>query len=172
MTLEQARDADRRERYEEAADLYEAVIAAGDRSSDVLLDLAGVYWEATDPGIAAARHTSAELMSRAGSRLRSILEEAVRLYSDNDEVCFWKKYIEWADLGEPLTREECLEMLRRSPDSLAPVLFLLSDDDIEPYAEQAQHLLELARARGTARDRYARLLLEGYLKRARRTRFV
>jgi hypothetical protein len=168
--VQHARDADRAGNYQEAADAYEAAIAAGNRAPDVLLDLAGLYWTLTDPGVAAGHHVPAPFMERAGKRLRPILDEAIQRYPDNPEVVFWKKYIGWADFGGGLRRDECLAMVHGPQAIDTPIIFLVADG-IEGLEERAQRLLDLARREGTARDSYVVSVLEGHLNRAGKTQF-
>lgn len=54
MSLAQAVAADRAGQLVEAADLYEALLSGGEDSLETLLDLAILYWQATDFGTVAA----------------------------------------------------------------------------------------------------------------------
>lgn len=168
MILSEARAADRAGELQSAAELYEQALATGDHSLQVLLDLALLYWQSTDPGLAAAKKLESEFLARAGIRARELLGEAVRAHPVSTASRFWQRYIEWADLGEPLDAEECKRLLREDPTVLIPAMHVFAESQGRDMQAEAHELLEKCRDDGTTGARYVVSVIEGVIKRARR----
>src|SRR5688500_14523270 len=83
-----------------AALFYEEVVSTGNASLESILNLAILYWQATDVGMAASKGLSPDFVAKAGRRFPQLLEEARRRFPGSLEVPFWQRYIAWADLGE------------------------------------------------------------------------
>lgn len=165
MSLSDARVADRAGEVESAAARYEEVLAAGDHSLQVLLNLALLYWQATDPGLATVKKIGPEFLSRAGRRTPELLEEATRLYPRSTAARFWKRYIAWADLGESLEAEECMQLLREDPAVLIPAMHVFAVSQGRDMKAEAHQLLQQCRKDGTTGARYASSVIEGVMKR-------
>ncbi len=165
MGLAEAREAERQERVEEAASLYEAALGVGPKPLGVLLDLAVLYWQATDFGYLSQRKLPHDFVARAGRRFIEVLSEAAQVYPDSGEVAFWQRYISWVDLGEPFPIEACATLLERDPATLIPVMVLFGTARGEDYAQEAAELLRRCQAEGTTRGRYVTSVLEGIQKR-------
>ena len=166
MSLADARMADRAGEIECAAAQYEEVLAAGDHSLEVLLNLALLYWQATDPGLAAAKNIGPDFLTKAGRRTPELLEEATRLHPGSTAVQFWKQYIAWADLGEPLDVDECKRLLREAPAVLVPVMHVFAASQGRDMKREAHALLEQCRDDGTTGARYVASVIEGVMKRS------
>lgn len=165
MSLASAMALDRAGHIERAATDYEEVIAAGEAPLAVLLDLALLYWQATDPGLAAAGHIDPLFMTVAGGRCEELLVDAERRFPRSTAVRFWKRYIAWADLGEPFTPDECEGLLREDPTELWPALHLFAAHDRPDVRPAAEELLRQSRGRGTTGARYVVSVLESAMKR-------
>ena len=109
---------DRAGRIEEAARAYESAITRGEATISDLLNLAVLYWQSTDPGMAAAENFGAEFFEQAGRRFPELLAEASRRDPVSTEVRFWRQYIAWAELGEEFGLEACQGLLREDPTVL------------------------------------------------------
>lgn len=168
MNLEAAIAADRAGEFESAAALYEEVLAAGDASLQVLLNLALLYWQVTDPGLAAGNHLPVNFFATAGHRIPALLAEAARLYPGSTAVTFWTRYIAWADLGEPLDIEECRVLLHEDPTVLAPAMYLFVSTYGREAATEARQLLQQCREEGTTGARYVVSVLEAAMRRTGR----
>ena len=166
MSLSEARAADRAGEVESAAARYEETLAAGDHSLHLLLDLALLYWQSTDPGLAAAKNLGPEFLNRAGRRTPELLEEAARAFPGSTAVRFWKRYIDWADLGEPLDVEECRQLLLEDPTVLVPAMHVFAASQGRDMQTEAHELLRQCREGGTTGDRYVASVIEGVMKRA------
>src|SRR5690606_35582342 len=92
-SLAEALVADRSGEIESAAVAYENVLAAGDRSQHVLLNLALLYWQATDPGLAADKRLGHDFFSRAGRCFPELLDEAEQRFPNSTAARFWRRYI-------------------------------------------------------------------------------
>ena len=150
-----------------AAAGYEAALAAGDATLELLVDLAVLYWQATDPGLAAAARLDRAWLARAAERFPALLAEAARRFPARSEPRFWQQYIAWADLGEPFDRAACRGLLDEDPSTLVPALYLFAASRGAEAADQAAALLAACRAEGTTRARYVAQVIES-VQRTRR----
>ncbi|HEV3074514.1 MAG TPA: hypothetical protein VHB47_08865 [Thermoanaerobaculia bacterium] len=171
MSLASALQADRDRRIEAAADLYEAVLSEQPTSLVALVNLAVLYWRATECGFSAGLGLDLALIARAGRRLPQVLAEARQLHPQSTEVRFWERYIAWADLGEPFAIEECEALLRHAPSVLVPAMYLFAISHGERYEKEARDLLRECLEDQTVRARYIASVIEGVLKRAAWSRF-
>lgn len=170
MSLSDAIAADQAGNLEVAAAAYETALAAGEKSLAAMLNLAMLYWQATDFGLSTARKLTPEFVAHAGRRFPTVLAETQQAFPESTEVEFWKKYIPWADLGEEFPLDECRELLRRDPTTLVPAMYLFAQTKGAMYRTEALELLRQCQLEGTTRARYVASVLEGVLKRASRTR--
>ena len=167
MTLAEALSAERDGRIEDAAAAYEGVLLSTPDDLTTTINLIVLYWQATDFGISATQRLSPAFVVIAGRRLRELLEEPQACLSSQAEFLFWRKYIAWADLGEPLDPADCREFLRQNPQYLEPAFVVFSRSaGVEAEAE-AMKLLERCSKCPTARCRYIESVIDGVLKRRR-----
>lgn len=168
MKLQDALAADRKGELQLAAALYEDVLAGGEASLEALLNLAILYWQATDTGTVAAKKLSPDFLATAGRRLPELLAEAERRFPTSVEPRFWRRYIAWADLGEPFGSDECRELLREDPAALVPALYLFAASQGKEAQTEALDLLRRCQEDGTTRAHYVASVIQGVLKRAGR----
>ena len=166
MSHSDARAADRAGELEYAAAQYEDALAAGEHSLQLLLDLALLYWQSTDPGLAAAKNLGPDFLARAGRRTSELLEQAAQAFPGSTAVRFWKRYIAWVDLGEPLDVEECTQLLQDDPTVLAPAMHVFAASRGQDMRTEAHELLRQCREDGTTGARYVASVIEGVIKRA------
>lgn len=167
MTLAEALAADRQGRIQDAAIAYESVLLSAPDDLAATMNLAVLYWQATDPGISAAERLPPEFIALAGKRSRELLEAAQRRFPSEPELLFWPRYIAWADLGEPFDLAECRELLRQHPEYLEPAFVLFSRSAGAEAEAEAMKLLERCSEDPTARCRYIVSVIKGVLKRRR-----
>ncbi len=167
MSIKDAIEADRSGDFEAAAELYERIIQSGASSFRVLVDLAILYWQATDPGVAAGHGLSAEFMNRAAIRKERLLDEAIRSFPNCNEAQFWKRYIAWADMGEPLSIKECEGLLRDDRAGIVPAMFIFMASGCDRMIPAARQLLRQSRREGTAKARYVASVIEASARRAK-----
>lgn len=165
MTLQDAVVADRKGELQLAAAGYEEVLAGGEVSLEVLLNLAVLYWQATDPGMAAAKKLSSDFLATAGRRFPELLAEAQQRYPTSTEPRFWRRYIAWADLGEPFGSDECRKLLREDPATLVPAMHLFAISNGKEAKAEALELLRRCQEDGTTRARYVASVIQAVLKR-------
>jgi hypothetical protein len=168
MSRSDPRAADRAGELESAAALYEEALAAGEHSVPLLLDLALLYWQSTDPGLAAEKNLGPDFLTTAGRRTPELLEEAARAFPGSTAVRFWKRYIGWADLGESLDVAECRQLLQEDPTVLVPAMHVFAASQGQDMQTEAHELLRQCREDGTTGARYVASVLEGVMKRAGR----
>lgn len=168
MKLQDALDADRRGDLPLAAALYEELLAKGEASLEVLLNLAILYWVATDPGMAAAIRWGADFWQTAARRFPELLSEAESRFPTSVEPRFWRRYIAWADLGEPFDEDECRALLREDPANPLPALYLFATSHGKEAQTEALELLRRCREDGTTRAGYVVSVLESALRQAGR----
>lgn len=165
MNLQEALAADRAGELELAAAHYEKVLA-GEESLQVLLNLAILYWQATDVGLAAAKRLGLDFLATAGKRFPELLAQAQRRFPGSTEARFWKRYVAWADLGESLGTEECRQLLREDPATLVPAMHLFATSNGGQAREEAKEVLRQCGEDGTTRARYVASVIEGVMRRA------
>jgi hypothetical protein len=168
MKLQDAVAADRKGELQLAAARYEEMLAAGEASLEVLLNLAVLYWQATDTGMAAAKKLSPDFLATAGRRFPELLAEAQRRFPTSTEPRFWRRYIAWADLGEPIGGDECRELLREDPAALVPAMHIFAASQGKEAEAEALELLRQCQEDGTTRARYVASVIQGVLKRVGR----
>jgi hypothetical protein len=166
MNLSDALAADRAGDVETAAGRYEEVLAGGDRSLRVMMNLALLYWQATDPGLAAARRLTSDFLATAGRRGAELLDEAGRQFPQSTAARFWKRYIAWADLGELFGIEECRQLLREDPAVLIPAMYVFAASQGRDMQTEAHELLRQCREDGTTGARYVVSVIEGVMRRS------
>ena len=81
---------------------------------DVYLNLSALYWQATEFGFAAGHRLSTTFMSHAARRVGPLLDEALNRFSGAAGPVFWKRYIEWIDLGQELTIADSRMLMKNS----------------------------------------------------------
>lgn len=166
MSLDDAIAADRSGELRMAAAHYEAVLAGGGPSSiEVLLNLAVLYWQATETGMAAAKKLTPDFLAVAARRPRELLLDAERRFPTSTEQRFWTRYIAWADLGEPFSSEECRDLLRQDPAVLVPAMHVFAATQGNEAEAEALELLRRCHEDGTTRARYIASVIEGVLRR-------
>lgn len=168
MRLEDAEAAEREGLLEKAADLYEEAIAEGSASLCTFLNLIVLYWQVTDFGFRAGMNLPLAFVKRAGERFRELLSLARARFPGSTEVVFWSRYIDWADLGTPLSTSECEDLLAANPADLTPALFLYSHSEGHRFQAEAMRLLDAYRGRGTLRAGYIVSVIEAGLMHSRR----
>lgn len=168
MNLRDAVAADRTGDPPLAAARYEEMLAGGEASLEVLVNLAVLYWQATDPGMAAGKKLSPDFLATAGRRIPELLAEAERRFPASTEPRFWRRYIAWAELDEPFSSDDCRDLLREDPAALVPAMVLFADSQGTEAEQQALELLRRCREDGTTRAQYVISVIEGVLKRAGR----
>lgn len=162
MIEQDAAAAEEKSDFVSAAELYEKAVVKG-APLDTLINLAVLYWQATDYGFWTGHHLPREFVDRAGERMNEILDIAAQRFPGAPEVEFWKRYIAWADLGEELDPDDCRRLLQQKPDYLEPSVYLLSATREQEYRTQAQRLLEHYRGQRTTRAKYITTVIESAL---------
>lgn len=165
MSIVEATLADRAGRIEEASALYEEAIAASAPPLFALMNLAILYWQATDYGFSTGSNLARPFITRAGVRFGELLSEAAKMFPQSVEPRFWQQYIAWVDLGAPLSPQECRDWLAQDPSVLIPSMHLFVVSRGSECADKALVLLDECRADGTIRSKYIASVIEGALKR-------
>ncbi len=156
--LEQAREFDSVDDSIAAARAYEDALQSGEKSLDVLLDLAVLYFTLLDPGEAAARSLGQDFLDQAWERANELLREAGTRFGTNSEIDFWSRYFEFIVLGAEPFVDDC-RRLANADESLVPFFYLWSEAADE-YRENAQALYKQVSSGSTARERYVRSIVE------------
>lgn len=130
-----------RTRHDEAA-MYESLVKARGSVHDYI-NLAVLYWESTDPGIAASSHLSPEFMHLASQTWRPLLELAQAHHPDRVEPELWIRYIDHLERDIPLDASEVKHISTREPDcEFAMFLRFVLSDGAECDAECRRLLVE------------------------------
>lgn len=146
-------------RIEEAAEFYE--LSLRDHVDlDTLINLIVLYWQVTDPGVAAAQRYPPAFHAKAATRLRYWLGYLSASFPHEPKAKFWKKFIEWADLGAPFSQDECRKMLAGDPDYREPAMFLYMTSQGRECANEAIELYLDTENSETTRSRHIRSIVE------------
>jgi hypothetical protein len=170
MTYDEAVRIDEQGKLAEAAMAYEKYLESNPSDVEAILDLAFVYWQATDGGVAADQHLPMSFLDLAEARWKQLFRQAKEFHPERSDVAFWEKYILWADLGEPLEENECREFLRRQPQYPDPGFALFSWSGGTEAREAAQQLLRRCSTSSTTRCRYIVSVIESTLAQRDRNR--
>lgn len=165
MSLREAIVADRRGDLASAANQYEQARTQGRPTLQVLLDLAVLYWQTTDVGLAGEQELTPDFLATAATRFPTLLAEAQRRFPESTAPRFWQKYIAWADLGEPFAAHECLGLLREVPSELEPAMHAFAVSQATLAQAEAAMLLRECREAETTRSRYVTSVIEGVMRR-------
>lgn len=158
MSLAEALAAEACDDLFRAADLYEQEIQSGNTALDVLLNLAVLYWEASDPGESRVAERR-DFFLLAGRRYDDLLEQAVATYPESVEARFWRAFIRGISLGEPFDLDDARKLLAREPTCLVPAFFVFGQSKGDEAPRAAAELLIQVRDGATYRDRYVRRYL-------------
>lgn len=162
-TLDQAIQLDVAGLHVDAADGYEAVLRADGNCVSALVNLTVLYWQSTEFGFSAGHSLPSEFVHRAADRLRSLLDQVGDDRSAGPEMTFWKKYIAWADYGEPLPVQDCLQLLADHPTYLEPTVYVFGATEGRQNRAEALELVRLSSKQATVRNRYVVSVLNSAL---------
>lgn len=157
MTHEDALELERAGDIQGAVALYEQSLAVA--PLEVMMDLAVLYWQITDYGFWATLGLPAALVDLAATRSPEALDEAERRFPSLPAPLFWRKYIAWADIGEPLSLDECRKWLVEHPTYLDPA-HRFSVSQGQECRPEAMALLHEAHAHGSTRSKYIASVIE------------
>jgi hypothetical protein len=163
MTKADAVTLDAQDMPVDAAQAYEAAIAASDADFDTFMNLAVLYFVCVDGGYATHHGLSQEFINYAWERAYEVLDEAESKFGQQSEITFWRHYFRFVVLGEaPFI--ETGKYLLQSGTSLVPSFYLFTSPGGDPYRPQALQLLERVKEGKTAKQRYIRSILAKRLK--------
>ena len=165
--VERAKSLFIRECWPEAAWAYEEAVIQPNTNLDVYLDLAVLYLELLDGGVAAHYHLSVEFQERAWNRFDELLDEAEREFGQETEIGFWRRYFHFIHLGEEPFPEEAGRMARAGTSLVSYFHLWMLPSGKRQYREQAQALFEQVKDGSTPRKRYIRSILESARDRSR-----
>lgn len=170
MTLDEAVAADRRGEIVVAIHGYEALLGRGIAPLELLMNLAVLHWQVTDPGLAAAHAFGPDALKTAFRRSREVIAEAERRFPESAEPRFWRHYFAWADFREAFDPETCRTLLREDTSTIVPYFHLFALSHGAECEPEAVELLRRFKADPTGRGRYISSVIEGVLRRKRCSR--
>lgn len=156
---EMALEHDIAQEIEKAAEYYEISIRESEATLDAYINLACLYWQATDFGFNAALNLPADFIKIAGSRMYAVLESAEKIFGHHSELTFWRMYFDFTSVGEPPFPEKALELAQQSDDTLVPYMHVYDQTRDEKYRIQVEQLLEEANSTPTTKNRYIASIL-------------
>jgi hypothetical protein len=152
-------DRDARTRFFDPAEALERQAAANPDDLGVLIDLIVHYSMMLDPGIAAAAKLSAAAMAQAQTRREHVFVLAAARFAAAPRLEFWRRYLRWAELGEPFPEDDCRVLAAAEPTNPEPALYLFACCR-DPLAESAaRELLRRVQATESERASYIRAVL-------------
>jgi len=155
--------------FVEPADMGDALAEyrrrLADHASDELIaDFIVFCWQAVDPGRVATLNLSDELVDACAYQLSELLKLAATACGKRSAPLFWKRYIEWADLAEALSIDECKLFMLRSPAYVEPAFYVFLASGGAEMRSEAMSLLAQYSDATTTRSRYVRSVLESRLR--------
>ena len=160
---DKAKILDGEERPIEAANAYEAAIKRFDVDLETYLNLAVIYWVATDCGYFSFHQLPVDFVMKAERRARELLDEAERRFGDHNEIDFWCYYFDHISFSLVAKPDYCVKLARKGPSHIPYFhLFALTHD--EEYREEARSLLEEVEPPTTERKRYVQSVLRSALR--------
>jgi len=153
-------DTDARTRFFDPAEALERQAAATPDDLGVLIDLVVHYSMMLDPGISAACGLTAADMAKAGTRREQLFALGAARFGDSPRLEFWRRYLHWADLGEPFPEDDCRALASADPTNPEPALYLFAccgDPQAEPAARE---LFRRVQGVESERARYIRAVLD------------
>jgi len=152
-------------RIEDAAEQYERAIAERGVPIEAFLNLAFIYWQATDYGFLTTHGLTPAFVERADTRCSEILEEAQDRYPDHLELVFWSRYFDYMTLGEPpLDDGRFLEAMKRDRVE-ASLVYLFPLRPTPECLPAVRRMIADAEREPTTKNRYIVAVLRGALNR-------
>lgn len=154
-------------KWKAQASQYELSLHQRPDDIDVWMNLAILYWQATDPGVSAGTGMSVDFFTFAADRLAVLLTEGRERFAGRAPAEFWTRYIEWIEYGQPLEVAECREWLAREPEFKDPALFGFMTTPGAPCDDDIVQLLAECRKQDTVRAGYLVSVIESAMQRNR-----
>jgi hypothetical protein len=168
--FEAARQAEAADRIEEAARQYEDGLSLNPDDIEARVDLAVLYWQATDYGVSSSRGLPKPFVAAAGKRYLELLQQGLGRFPANPVLRFWSAYTEWTDLGRRFDPSESRKLRATYPDYLEPAMYLYAVSRGTECERDAHELLSRYRNTKTYRARYVVSVIESVAKHARSPR--
>jgi len=148
--------------YMAAVKSYEKALTSAN-NVNCYINLAFLYWEATEYGFNTARHLDSTFIQYAARRYAELLAVAKECFPEEPEVLFWERYFAWDSVGGPPFVRECKDLLSRSKSMLIPYFYLAMADGPNKYRDELDRLLSLCRQLPTFKNRYISSVIEALL---------
>jgi len=156
----QALQKDINQEYVNAIELYEESIKR-EETIDAFINLAFLYWQVSSEFAFRDQYgISDKWLSIGSDRYNLLLNQSIILFSKNAEPIFWKKYFDHISLGEELTENDVLNILKKCEDGLLVPCFFLYLLNPRKYNHQIDEIIAKAKEKPTSKYLYILSVLQ------------
>lgn len=131
---------------------------------ELFADFMVFCWQAVDPGRVAALELDDDVVDACADQLSDLLILVDQRCQEWGALAFWKRYIEWADLGVELSIEECKQFMIQNPGYLEPAFFVFLATNGKEMRPEAMLLLSRCSKSTSMRSVYVRSVIESRLR--------
>lgn len=157
--FDRAIEAEKQDQLVRAAELYEEIISRQNTPQlDAFINLIFLYFEAQDHATQVEQNLSIDYVSRAYNRIKSLFEQAKRLYPESVELDFWKNYIFFVYPYGPAYDQIDPKFFQQKKEVIP--YFLAYKPLTGEHSEQAKKIWELVKHGKTFKERYIRHCIE------------
>lgn len=139
-------------------------LLAQQQDDGIIADFLVFCWQAVDPGRVAALDLADDVLDACADKMSELLEFIEHRCDAWSVPGFWRRYIQWADFGEELQVEECMEFMRRVPGYIEPAFFVFLATPGQEMRREAMCLLAAYSGERTTRESYVKSVLESRLR--------
>lgn len=157
--LERVRQFEEADKPIDALEAYDEIFNQGIAEWEDYINAAVLLFLCQDYGYSSEHRLPKSIIDQAWYRSNEILDEAEKNFGPIDEITFWRRYFEFAVLGEPSFEDECKYLVNKGM-TLVPCLHILSSTSDIKYLPHCRKLLNRVNDGKTAKDRYVKSILE------------
>ena len=144
-----------------AAKLYEKAIKSKSPNVDSFINLAVLYWDATDFGKSVT--LPRPFFDIAATRYPQVISLGLELFEDNPELLFWEDYCKAIRIGDPMNLELYIELVNKYPTLLTPYFVIWPEKQNKKDYNKVIALYEKCKQLKTTKNRYILSVVEGSL---------
>ena len=163
VTLQEAKNYEKRDEVINAADAYEEILLSKQPPLEAFINLAVLYWEFTRYGTSEEYGLDESFTERAVKRCLEVIDQADKHYPNNPDVTFWYLYIRYIDFTDEHFRSKCKELVKDPACSLDPYFYLFSGPDGDNYCKEVLALIGKCKWEKTFKNQYILSVIESLL---------
>lgn len=148
--------------YEKALTYYEASIDKKENKMNAYINVAFIYWQSAYAfGWADYFKISSQIRKFGIDKSSLIIDETIKLFPNNPEPSFWKRYLfHYRLIGDLFPEEEVIKILKEHDEYSAIPYFLLYLYEENKFKTQRNELLIECNNVPTAKNLYIKSIIE------------